>query len=100
MQKFFISNILYDITAMKNFCILYNYTICLYNIAFNEIQTDRVIIQNAEVFHCGDVIQYVADKLDNSNYLVFDVCSLSSLLENHDFYKLNTDHQAVYNSLM
>jgi hypothetical protein len=46
-----------------------------YNIAFQEVITDKVIIQNAEVCHIGDVTQYVAKYLNNENYVVFDVAA-------------------------
>jgi glycosyltransferase involved in cell wall biosynthesis len=50
-----------------------------YNIGFNEVKTDRVIIQNAEVCHSGDIIKFVVDNLTSKNYLVFDVCVLPSI---------------------
>lgn len=68
-----------------------------YNIGFQEIQTDYVIIQNAEVCHCGDIIQHVHDHLTIDNYLVYDVCSIGnpnlfvdSLSDNHEFYQYHT----------
>ena len=65
-----------------------------YNIGFMEVQTDQIIVQNAEVLHCGDVIQYVHNHLTTRNYLVFDVRSVGdidtkSTHVNHEIYVLN-----------
>lgn len=57
-----------------------------YNIGFNEIKTDHVIIQNAEVCHIGDVINLVSNNLTSENYLVFDVCALPSAQSNSLLY--------------
>lgn len=59
-----------------------------YNIGFNFIQTNKIIIQNSEVFHCNDIVQYVSDNLKKNMYLVFDVVSSQSLEENHQLYKI------------
>src|SRR5260221_153679 len=60
-----------------------------YNLGFQEVKTDIVIIQNAEVCHCGDIIKYVFDHINQLIYLVFDVCSIPSLEGNHELYKSN-----------
>jgi hypothetical protein len=53
-----------------------------YNLGLQEVTSDIVILQNAEVCHCGDVIQYVHDHSTDQNYLVFDVGTTKSPDEN------------------
>lgn len=64
-----------------------------YNIGFNEIKTNQVIIQNAEVCHVGDVIDYVSNNLSSRNYLVFDVCALPSKQSNESFNRVDNDNK-------
>lgn len=47
-----------------------------YNIGFSEVKGDIVIIQNPEVCHIGDVIQYTVDHLGESDYLVFTCAAM------------------------
>lgn len=42
-----------------------------YNVGFRESQGDKIIIQNPECCHMGDVLQYTLDNLNNENYLTF-----------------------------
>lgn len=74
-----------------------------YNIGLAEVKTDRVVIQNAEVFHCGDILQYVDTHLMPDNYLVFDVRSVgnsgtNSTQINHEVYQLHT-YSEIYTHL-
>lgn len=60
-----------------------------YNLGFNFIKGNKVIIQNAEVCHIGDVITYINENLNNDNeYFVFDVGALSNLNNNENLYKI------------
>lgn len=49
-----------------------------YNIGFRFIKGTKVIIQNAEVCHINDCINYVSTKLQPNQYMVFDVLALSA----------------------
>jgi hypothetical protein len=71
-----------------------------YNLGFNEVKTSKVIIQNAEVCHIGDIIQCVIDQVNDDNYMVFDVCALPSLQNNQNLYDLNFDYEMTYNMCM
>jgi GT2 family glycosyltransferase len=42
-----------------------------FNVGFRESQGDKIIIQNPECCHMGDVIQYTMDHLSDNNYLAF-----------------------------
>jgi hypothetical protein len=66
-----------------------------YNIGFQEVTSHIVIIQNAEVCHCGDVIKYAIENVSNQSYLVYDVCAIPSLEENHIFYKTNLEYNKI-----
>ena len=50
-----------------------------YNLGFKFIKGSKVIIQNAEVCHVGDVISYVDKELKENDYLVFDVATTPNL---------------------
>lgn len=64
------------------------------NIAINNISddTDYVIIQNPEIFHCGDIISVIlsdiSDELDNT-YYTFPVFASPSFKHNKDLYKID-----------
>jgi len=57
-----------------------------YNLGFKFVKGNKVIIQNAEVCYFGDVVNYVANNLNNKEYLVFDVLRLASMAENNIMY--------------
>lgn len=58
-----------------------------YNIGFKLIKGGKIIIQNAEVCHVGDVIDFINKNLKDNEYYVFDVLSISSLENNEILYK-------------
>ena len=58
-----------------------------YNIAFEYVKGSKVIIQNAEVCHVGDVLNYVKNNIVDDKYFVFDVRSSSSFEINESIYK-------------
>ena len=47
-----------------------------YNIGFNYIKYNKVIIQNPECYHNGDILSYTDKNLNNKNYLTFGCYSL------------------------
>jgi hypothetical protein len=57
-----------------------------YNIGFKYIKCDKIILQNAEVCHIGDVCKYVNDELNSDRYLVFDVITSDSYEQNESIY--------------
>jgi len=62
-----------------------------YNIGFNHIIYDKVIIQNPECYHQGDIILDVSQRLTNENYLPYACYSLNnkdSLIDNYNEIKL------------
>lgn len=62
-----------------------------YNIAFKYIKGSKVIIQNAEVCHIGDVIDYTVKNLLDNEYLVFDVSVMESMDDNLKLHSLDTN---------
>jgi len=56
-----------DLIPAKNYC-----NPCVpYNVALRASRGDKIIIQNPECCHMGDVLQYTLDNLTNENYLTF-----------------------------
>ena len=69
-----------------------------YNIGFLFIKGGKVIIQNAEVFHVGDVLKYVNETVNDISYHVFDVKSSNSYNSNEIIYSNNNHSIDVYNN--
>jgi hypothetical protein len=67
-----------------------------YNIGFKFVRGGKVIIQNAEVCHVGDVISYVVSNIHDNHYHVFDVAASSSYASNEIIYSLDTSKTTVY----
>ena len=67
-----------------------------YNIGFEYIQGTKIIIQNAEVCHVGDVLGYMAEKIIPNNYYVCDVRSAKSSGANDIIYASNTSTIDIY----
>lgn len=59
-----------------------------YNIGFKFSRGAKIIIQNGEVCHIYDVINYVNDILDDSAYMVFDVLALKDQNSNNVLYNM------------
>jgi hypothetical protein len=69
-----------------------------YNIGFKFIKGTKVIIQNAEVCHIGNLLQYINKNLLDNNYYVFDVKASDSFDTNENIYNLNIESINIYNS--
>ena len=67
-----------------------------YNIGFEYIKGSKVVIQNAEVCHVGDVLGYMAEKVISDNYYVCDVRSTKSLSANDIIYSSDTKTIDIY----
>jgi dTDP-4-dehydrorhamnose reductase len=57
-----------------------------YNIALSKATGDIIIIQNPEVCHVGDIIQYCRDNITDNKYLTFSVISSGGEVENEKIY--------------
>jgi len=70
-----------------------------YNIGFKHIKGGTVIIQNAEVCHIGDVLNYVGNNINDDEYHAFNVYALNSINENKLLYEMNNtsydNHQKI-----
>jgi hypothetical protein len=69
-----------------------------YNIGFEYIQGTKLIIQNAEVCHIGDVLAYMGEQMIPDNYYVCDVKAAKSLYTNDVIYQSNTNTIDIYNN--
>ena len=69
-----------------------------YNIGFKFIKGGKVIIQNAEVCHIGDVLQFIKNYVVNNNYYVFDVNASLNYETNEKIYNSNTKSIEIYNN--
>jgi hypothetical protein len=66
-----------------------------YNVGFRNSSGEKIIIQNPECCHVGDLISYVENNLSNSNYLSFH-CYAST---QEDIKKLHSGHSINFNSI-
>ena len=67
-----------------------------YNIGFQYIKGSKVVIQNAEVCHVGDVLGYMAEKVIPDNYYVCDIRATKSLGANDIIYTSDTKTIDIY----
>lgn len=61
-----------------------------YNAGFKLIKGSKIIIQNAEVCHIGDVVDYVNLNLQDNQYFVFDVPTLKNASINSRLHEMDT----------
>jgi len=67
-----------------------------YNIGFQYIKGYKVIIQNAEVCHIGDVLGYMGTQILDNNYYICDVKATKSFCSNRVLYQCNTNTIDIY----
>lgn len=58
-----------------------------YNIGFKFIKGSKVVIQNSEVCHVGDVLGWISKYTSDNNYYSFDVRAINSFESNEEIYK-------------
>jgi hypothetical protein len=68
-----------------------------YNIGFQFIKGSKVVIQNGEVCHVGDVLGWISKYTFDNNYYVFDVKASSSLENNEIIYNKDNLTTKIYN---
>jgi glycosyltransferase involved in cell wall biosynthesis len=62
-----------------------------YNVGFQHAKGSKVIIQNAEVCHVGDILQYTADNVNEFAYHVFDVVASNGFASNNRLKEFGTE---------
>ena len=67
-----------------------------YNIGFAYITGGYVIIQNAEVFHVGDILNYIHTNINDNRYYVFDVKTSNSYETNDELHKYKVHDTSIY----
>jgi hypothetical protein len=67
-----------------------------YNIGFGYILGSKVIIQNAEVCHVGDVLGYMGSQMISDNYYICDVIAVKSSAENDIIYMSDISTTYIY----
>ena len=70
-----------------------------YNIGFSFIEGEKVIIQNSEVCHVGDVCEFIKDNLSDNKYLVFDVRAVADFDGNERVYNSYYDDDTLFFAL-
>jgi glycosyltransferase involved in cell wall biosynthesis len=68
-----------------------------YNIGFKFIKGSYVIIQNAEVCHLGDVINFLVKTAIDNSYYVFDVKAVKNMDCNEEIYKIENPEISILN---
>ncbi len=66
-----------------------------YNIGFEYIKGSKILIQNGEVCHLGDVISNFLN-INDDEYYVYDVKASANNITNEEFYKLENIQPDVY----
>ena len=69
-----------------------------YNIGFQHIKGRYVVIQNAEVCHVGDVLDFIKNNLTINKYFVFDVRQSASYYTNNEIFKYKELDISIYNN--
>ena len=71
-----------------------------YNIGFQYINnnSNKIIIQNGEVCHVGDLLKYVTNSVRDNEYHVFDVKTIDSFETNEKIYKLDNYDVSIYDN--
>lgn len=67
-----------------------------YNIGFKFIKGSKVVIQNSEVCHVGDVLDWISKNITDNNYYSFDVKAINSFESNEEIYKINNLTSEIY----
>jgi hypothetical protein len=67
-----------------------------YNIGFKFVKGGKVMIQNAEVCHIGDVISYAVSNINENTYYVFDVAASSGYTSNDIIYTMDTSKLDIF----
>ena len=67
-----------------------------YNIGFQYIKGSKIVIQNAEVCHVGDVLEYIGSQIIDNIYYVCDVRASKSEDTNNIIYDNNLNTIDIY----
>lgn len=71
-----------------------------YNRAIMKATGDIIILQNPEVCYVNDVVYYVANNVDDTNYISFSCLALNDFAMNHQLTNiLKKDSKISYNTL-
>ena len=68
-----------------------------YNIGFKFIKGSKVVIQNAEVCHIGDPLNFINTSMVKDFYYVFDVKASLNFRTNQKIYNSNLNDIEIYN---
>jgi hypothetical protein len=67
-----------------------------YNIGFKFIQGAKIIIQNSEVCHVGDVLTFIDKYVSDNHYYAFDVRSSNGFESNNKLYHIENLDTSIY----
>lgn len=65
------------------------------NIGLFNARSEKIILQNAEVCHVGDVLKYVSENLTKENYIIFDVLSVQKINLNNEIYDAHGSYDKI-----
>lgn len=68
-----------------------------YNIGFKYIKGNKIVIQNAEVCHVRDPLDFINNSLESKHYYVFDVAASLNYEANEEIYKSDLTDINIYN---
>lgn len=68
-----------------------------YNIGFKFIKGNNVVIQNAEVCHIGDPLDFININMEDNKYYVFDVHAIKCMENNEVIYESDLTNIDIYN---
>ena len=68
-----------------------------FNIGFKFIKGNKVLIQNAEVCHIGNILNWVNNNVTDNNYYSFDVRAINSFQNNEIIYNTPNLTTDIYN---
>ena len=69
-----------------------------YNIGFKFIKGSKVVIQNSEVCHVGDVLGWISKNIYDNNYYSFDIKAVDSFESNNEIYKIKNLTTNIYSN--
>lgn len=66
-----------------------------YNIGLSYARSNKIIIQNSEVCHIGDVLSYVSKNLTEDNYIIFDTLTALKMELNDEIYNAKECYEKI-----
>jgi hypothetical protein len=95
-----IKNYSFNIKLIKIIFKNYINPVIAYNIGFAHSNGNIIIIQNAEILHCNDIIKYILNNINDNVYLTFPVFSSPHFNYNNKIVELCNNNKDIYNEFI